>query len=92
MHGSYTPHDLGDFFARELGRMASEIRSVLDRIQPERDRAVRAVTLVARRGHDVFIERVFGRIEVKKGNASSFFVRHIALAKKIEKREELGVR
>ncbi len=42
-------------------------------------RQLRVVIIgVVTRGHDYFIERIFGRIVRERGKASSFFLKHIA--------------
>lgn len=48
-----------------------------------------AVTALSftKRGHDLFVERVFGRMELKRGNAASFFLKHIAEAKRVSQKD-----
>ena len=70
--------DWRDFIAIELTRMVGYISRLFDYARPHGERAVFHGTVVLKKGHDLFIEKVFGGIEIEKGKAASFFLKRIA--------------
>lgn len=56
---------------------------VMHALHPHAKRAVVSLVVIARRSHDMFIERVFGHIEVEKGKTASFFLKRIAEHKEV---------
>ncbi len=51
---------------------------IINGLRPHGKSIVRGSYRILRRGHDIFIERVYGRIRIDKGRASSFFLKQIA--------------
>ncbi len=72
------PTNWCNFLAIELTRMAGYISHLLIHARPHGEKAVAHGTIFLKKGHDMFIEKIFGRIEVEKGKAASFFLKRIA--------------
>lgn len=70
---------LGSLIAEELSGVGQHAARGALYFRPHGERAVAYGTLWLKRGHDVFIEKVFGRIEIEKGRTPSFFLKRIAL-------------
>ena len=75
---AYVPHDLSDLVRAEIVRMRADGREIVEAIKPHGKSVAKESLRVLRRGHDLIIERVYGRIRVEKGRASSFFLKQIA--------------
>ncbi|HEY9585621.1 MAG TPA: hypothetical protein VJJ02_03485 [Candidatus Paceibacterota bacterium] len=73
-----TPEDFGDFIAIELMRMSGGLSRLLRHVRPHGERVLMTSGLYFKKGHDIFIEKVFGHIAVEPGKAASFFLKRIA--------------
>lgn len=72
------PSDFNDFVATELTRIAEHFSHGVRRLRPHGEKMIATSGVLLRKGHNIFIERVVGRIEVKRGKAASFFLKRIA--------------
>ncbi len=72
------PQDLSEFVRETLYRSADRFSHVIHKVRPHAARALDVVVTVGKRGHDTFIDRVFGKRSIVKGAASSFFLKNIA--------------
>ena len=81
------PHDLGEFVRDTLYISADRFSHLLQMAQPYALRVLEAFAVVGRKGHDTFIDRVFGKRSAEKGTASSFFLKNIAEHKAESKRD-----
>ncbi|MDO8521019.1 MAG: hypothetical protein Q7S52_02800 [bacterium] len=70
--------DLDDFFVGELRGMSNELLRGVARFRPHGERVIIQGGVLIRKGHNMLIEKAFGRIAVEKGKASSFFLKRIA--------------
>jgi hypothetical protein len=73
-----------DFIAVELTRIVGYVSHLLSYARPHGARALFHGSEALKKGHDLFIEKVFGGIEIEKGKAASFFLKRI-----IEHKESL---
>ena len=80
-----TPQDWSEFVHDEVLRMYGNVGRMVHVARPHGERAMSAGIVIVRRGHDLFIERVFGRMSVEKGKASSFFLKQITESKRLLK-------
>ena len=72
------PKDLTELMTREIQHLNADFGQLLRDIRPHGVRAVRAGLIAVKRGNDLIISRVYGRMSVEKGKASSFFLKQIA--------------
>ncbi len=69
---------LGDVVSREITTLHRDFYKLLDAAKPHGQRSLSAGLVMVKRGQDLFISRVYGRIQSEKGRASSFFLKQIA--------------
>ena len=72
------PQDLGEFVRETLYRSAGRFSQVIHEVRPHASRALDVLVVVGKKGHDTFIDRVYGKLRAEKGTASSFFLKNIA--------------
>lgn len=72
------PEGFGDFFANEVLRIIGDCYWIFKKLRPHGEMLAEVGMRVIERGHRIFVERVYGRIQVEQGKASSFFLKHIA--------------
>ena len=72
------PGSFKDFVAIEMVRTSGELLHGLAQARPHGERAFAEGVMLFQRGHAMFIEKVFGRLEIEKGKAGSFFLKRIA--------------
>lgn len=72
------PADWRDFIAIELTRMVGHLSRLATHARPHGERVVFHGTALFQKGHDLFIEKIFGLLHVEKGNVTSFFLKRIA--------------
>jgi hypothetical protein len=72
------PEDWRGFVAIELTRMVGYVSHLFHYARPHGERAIFHSTVAIQKGHDLFIEKVFGRVVIEKGKAASFFLKRIA--------------
>lgn len=84
------PGSFGEFIADQCHEVLYRIERGAHRAKPH----VRNLSIVlvkySERGHDFFVERVFGRMEAKKGVSTSFFLKSIAEHKVGTRADGLG--
>ncbi len=71
------PYRLHDLASKEAHLLLSDTASFVGALRPHGARALRGGLFFARRGQDFFIARVYGKMKVHKGSASSFFLKQI---------------
>lgn len=69
---------LGDLASKEAHLLLRDTVSLVNDIRPHGARAFRSGLVFVRRGQDFFIARVYGKMQMQKGSASSFFLKQIA--------------
>lgn len=74
----YVPHDLGEFIHEALTHMVGGVSNTLGSAQPHARRVSAYVVSVSKWGHDMFIDRVFGKTALAPGKTASFFLKYIA--------------
>ena len=84
------PENFHDFFMEEFARMEEFFRMVLERLHPHGKRALVSGGTLLKKGHDAFLEKIFGGIEVEKGKVTSFFVKRIAEQKELLRKKGGG--
>lgn len=67
-----------DVVTREITTLHRDFYKLLDAARPHGERSLSAGLVMVKRGQDLFISRVYGRIQSEKGRASSFFLKQIA--------------
>jgi hypothetical protein len=72
------PKNLAEFIAIELTRMTGHLARGIVHVRPHGERVVFHGAVFLKKGHAVFIEKIFGRMDVEKGNVTSFFLKRIA--------------
>lgn len=82
-----TPRNLADFIAIELARMTGHLSRGVVRLRPHGEMIIMQSSVVLKKGHDIFIEKIFGRIVIEKGKAASFFLKRIAEHKEALRRK-----
>ncbi len=70
--------ELPAFIRLQIEELFRHLHVVAKRSEPHARRLSVVVISLGKRGHDYFIERIFGRIIRERGKASSFFLKHIA--------------
>jgi hypothetical protein len=80
--GLSLPSKFSEFFGDQLHDMLSHLSMVLHHAKPHAAEVGMMALAFSKRGHDIFVERVFGRMELKRGSAVSFFLKHIAEEKR----------
>jgi hypothetical protein len=76
------PSKFSEFIGDQFHDMLSHVLHAIHHMKPHVAQVAVTALSFTQRGHDIFVERVFGRIELKRGNAASFFLKHIAEHKK----------
>lgn len=71
------PDSFADFIAIELTRMTGHLSRGATQLRPHGERVIAQSTVFLKKGHDIFIEKIFGRMEIEKGNVVSFFLKRI---------------
>jgi hypothetical protein len=66
-----------DFVLEELDEMRSVLAGSLEKVRPHAVGAVTHSVAFLDRGQDLFIKKVFGRLEREKGGTTSFFLKRI---------------
>lgn len=72
------PSSFGDFLADQCHDVLYHIHKGVHHAKPHARNLGVVVMRYSQRGHDLFVERVFGRMETKKGVSTSFFLKSIA--------------
>ncbi len=80
----YVPRSLSDFVHEALSHLAIHLHSAAGTAKPHARRFSETLISISRRGHDVFIDRVFGRMSQERGRSASFFLKYIAEHKERE--------
>lgn len=75
LHGE---HRLSDVLTEEMLSLHRDLRELFEVLKPHGKRSLSAGLVMVKRGQDLFISRVYGRIQCEKGRASSFFLKQIA--------------
>ena len=71
------PENFRDFIAIELARIGEYFLHGFAQARPHGERVIAGSTILLKKGHDLFIEKIIGRIEVEKGKTASFFLKRI---------------
>jgi hypothetical protein len=82
------PSKFVEFIGDQFHDMLSHVSQAIHHVKPHAAQVAVTALSFTKRGHDMFVERVFGRIELKRGNAASFFLKHIAEHKKQTEKSE----
>lgn len=77
---------LRGFISGEVYGMVRAVYAALYELLPHGQRAIFVVSVHGRRASDMFVKRVFGRMEMKRGTASSFFLKHLAEHREMDRR------
>ena len=88
MSNAQIPEDLGEFVRDTLSHSMSRFSRTAGILKPHIDRVTQVFVVVGRKGHDTFIDRVFGRTNATPGRASSFFLKNIAEHKAEARKED----
>lgn len=72
------PCGFGEFLAEQCHDALYRIQRGVHHMKPHAKNFGIVVVKYSERGHDLFVERVFGRMETKKGVSTSFFLKSIA--------------
>jgi hypothetical protein len=72
------PSQFVEFFGDQFHDICAHVLKALHYAKPHVAQAGVIALSFGKRGHDVFVERVFGRTEFKRGSAGSFFLKHLA--------------
>ena len=72
------PESFSDFIAIELTRMGGHLSRLVQYARPHGEKVIATGGTFLKKGHDIFIEKIFGRMVIEKGNAASFFLKRIA--------------
>ncbi|OGZ09262.1 MAG: hypothetical protein A3D65_05865 [Candidatus Lloydbacteria bacterium RIFCSPHIGHO2_02_FULL_50_13] len=70
--------DFGDFLMNESRAVGEEFWRGAARLRPHGERVIVESGVLIKKGHNMLIEKAFGRIAAPKGKASSFFLKRIA--------------
>ena len=81
------PQDLSEFVRETLYRSAGHFSRMIHKVRPHASRALDVFVVVGKKGHDTFIDRVFGKRSAIKGTASSFFLKNIAEHKAVTRKD-----
>ena len=81
------PQDLGEFVRETLYRSVGRFSQVMHKVRPHASRALDVFVVVGKKGHDTFIDRVYGKLRAEKGTASSFFLKNIAEHKAVKRKD-----
>lgn len=81
------PSNLGEFFTDQLHEVLVRFFTAVHHIKPHARQLGMTALLYTKKGHDLFVERVFGRIELPRGGTVSFFLKHIAEHKEMNHRD-----
>ena len=73
-----TTENLNDLFVGELRGISDEVMRGIAHIRPHGARVVLHGSVLIKKGHNMLIEKAFGRIAIEKGKTSSFFLKRIA--------------
>ena len=73
-----SPTSFSEVVSHELATLNRDIRALIDALKPHGVRTIASGVTIVRKGQEVFISRVYGRIKTQKGRASSFFLKQIA--------------
>lgn len=84
-----TPTQLTEFFGDQFHDMLVYAVKGFHHAKPHAAQIGMTVFTFSKRGHDLFVEHVFGRMERKQGNTVSFFLKHIAEHKKQAERGDI---
>jgi hypothetical protein len=77
-------NNLRDIIALEIVALRDDGARFVRFMTPHGKRSLSLGARVCRRGHDVFMRRVYGRIHLEKGRASSFFLKQIVEHKELD--------
>lgn len=75
---SALPSGFGKFLGDQCHEVLYRIQRGVHHIKPHAKNLGMIVVEYSAWGHDLFVERVFGRMETKKGVSTSFFLKNIA--------------
>lgn len=82
------PSKFVEFFGDQFHDFLFHASRALHHVKPHAAQVVVTAISFTKRGHDLFIERIFGRVELKRGSAGSFFLKHIAEEKRSSQNEQ----
>jgi hypothetical protein len=83
----HEPTDLSGFLSGELHAFFELLRSYATHAwRPLANWTIDKSAHYVTRGHDMFMERVYGRVEIERGKAASFFLKRIAEHKEESKK------
>ena len=77
---------LRGFISEVVYGMLRAVYAALYKLLPHGQRAIFVVSTHGRRASDMFVKHVFGRMEMKRGTASSFFLKHLAEHQEMDRR------
>ena len=78
LESGVTPTQFTEFFGDQFHDMLVHAVKGFHHVKPHATQMGMSAFAFSKRGHDLFVERVFGRMELKRGNTVSFFLKHIA--------------
>lgn len=77
-NGASSGASFGEFLGEQCHDMLYHVQKGIHHMKPHARYYSHVAIGYSRRGHDFFVERVFGRVEIKKGISTSFFLKSIA--------------
>lgn len=83
----HAPVHIHDLIAHEIFKLNKEFSRLVESAKPHGVRTARAGLVMVKRGQELFVRRVYGRIKIEKGSTSSFFLKHISEHKEQIKKE-----
>lgn len=87
---TYSSIHLYDLITNEIFELYKVFLWKFENVKPHGVRTVKRGLVMAKRGQEIFIHRVYGRVKVEKGRTSSFFLKHISEHKEHTKKNELS--
>lgn len=82
------PSKFVEFFGDQFHDLIAHASRALHHVKPHAAQVAVTALSFSKRGHDLFIERVFGRVERKRGSAGSFFLKHIAEERRMSQKDQ----
>ncbi len=73
-----TPDGLGELVVEELRETGVYLLRGAVRLRPHGERIIVESGVLLKKGHNMLIEKAFGRVATEKGGTSSFFLKRIA--------------
>ena len=84
----HVPVHIHDLLAHEIVNLNKEFSKLIESAKPHGVRTARVGLVIIKRGKELFVRRIYGRMKIEKGSTSSFFLKHISEHKEQIKKEQ----